>query len=332
VSNADDKDHWSTESASLFRQARRAHDPTPAESARLAAVLERIQAGKAEGSFAASDGADSAARAATSALLRHIGSVSLGVVCLAVATFALIRLNRPPSEPARTAKPAPTAVASPAPTIAIQPALAANDERSASAQTPSARDEAESRPRRQRRRSRAIAERQRTSRIEVPSVPEASSPAPLDNPTNVTAPKNSATPRERTAPRSTMKAAASTQETAPRATSFGSNPQQTVTPAARKADPTPPEPRRTELAMIKRIQGALRDADFVAVLALCDDHALRWPHGVFELEREGVRAIASCGENTDDAVLRAKRFLTAHPHASVAMRVTAACATQLKRR
>jgi hypothetical protein len=86
------------------------------------------------------------------------------------------------------------------------------------------------------------------------------------------------------------------------------------------------------LAMMKRIQAALRDTDFPTVLTLCAEHARRWPHGVFELEREGVRAIASCGGNSDDAALRAKRFLKAHPRAPVAMRVSASCAEQLMKR
>jgi hypothetical protein len=173
-------------------------------------------------------------------------------------------------------------------------------------------------------------------------VPEASSSAPSDNSTSVTLP-DGATRHERPEPRSTLKAAAAIEEAAPRATSGSGiapalhggaiepSPQQAVTAAARKADPMPEE-APTELAMMKRIQGALRDADFSTVLALCAEHARRWPHGVFELEREGVRAIASCGGNSDDAALRAKRFLTAHPHAPVAMRVSAACAVQLMKR
>ncbi len=84
--------------------------------------------------------------------------------------------------------------------------------------------------------------------------------------------------------------------------------------------------------MMKRIQGALRDADFSKALALCAEHARRWPDGVFEHEREGVRAIASCGMRSDDAALRAQRFLTMHPDAPVALRVSAACARQLTKR
>jgi hypothetical protein len=143
----------------------------------------------------------------------------------------------------------------------------------------------------------------------------------------LTVPENSAERQESHEPRSAEKAAAAVPEAVPRATSFESNPA-----APRKADPPLPEDARTELAMMKRLHTALRDADFSTALALCAEHARRWPHGVFELEREGVRAIASCGGNSDDAALRAKRFLTAHPHSPVAMRVSAACATQLMKR
>jgi hypothetical protein len=304
----------------------------------LDAVLTRIQAAKAEPSFVADSGADIAVRGATSAMLRKVASVSLGVVCIAAASVAFVRLNRHTSEPARSAKSAPTAVASapsqppPKPmAIAMQPALVPSVEPSTSAQTSAAPDEAQAAPRSQRRRSRAIAERQRASRIEMASVPEPSSSAPHDTSTNVTVPQNSAAPHERAEPGNSVKAAAAIQEAAPRATSFQSNAQEAVT-AARKADPTLPQPARTELALLKRIQGALREADFSAVLALCAEHARRWPHGVFELEREGARAIAACGGNSDDAVRRAQRFLTAHPHAPVAMRVRAACAVQLTKR
>jgi hypothetical protein len=142
----------------------------------------------------------------------------------------------------------------------------------------------------------------------------------------------SAAAAERSGRGSTVKAAAAIEQAAPRATSPESDSQQAVTAAARKAERAPPEAAPTELAMMKRIQHALRDADFSTVLTLCAEHARRWPHGVFELEREGVRAIAACGGNSDDAALRANRFLKAHPHAPVAMRVSTACAAQLIKR
>jgi hypothetical protein len=333
VSNSSDNDDWSNDSASLFREARRAHDPTPAESARLAAVLTRVQAANAEASMAENRGADIAARGVTSAVRRQVASVSLGIVCIAAASFAFMRLNRHPSEPARSARPIPNAVASTPPPIAVQPApVLPNGELSTSAQTSAARDEAQLRPRSQRRRSRAIAERQQSSRIETASVPEASSAAPLDSSASVTVPKNGAAAQERSGSGSTVKAAAAIQQAAPRATSSESGSQEAVTAAARKADPALPQAAPTELALMKRIQHALRDADFSTVLALCVEHARRWPHGVFELEREGVRAIAACGGNSDDAALQANRFLKAHPHAPVAMRVSTACAAHLIKR
>jgi hypothetical protein len=325
MSNNHDEDDWSNDSASLFREARRAHDPTSAESAQLAAVLARIQAATpqttTETPFAANRSAD-AARGATSQTLHLVASVSLGVAFIAAAYFAFIRVDRHPSEPARSAKHAtPAEVPSGPPSIAtppapVPPAPAPSRLPSAPAQASAARDEPQSRSRSQRRRPRATAETQRTSPIETAAAPEAPSSASHDNSRSATVPQNSDT----------------LQKAAPPATSLESIPKEPVTSAPRKADPTLPQTAPTELATMKRIQAALRDADFSTALTLCADHARRWPHGVFELEREGVRAIASCGGNSDDAALRAKRFLTTHPHAPVAMRVRTACAAQLMKR
>jgi hypothetical protein len=97
-------------------------------------------------------------------------------------------------------------------------------------------------------------------------------------------------------------------------------------------EPTPkvtPAPSITELTVLKRMQAALRAGEFTTALTLCAEHERRWPHGTFELEREGVHAIASCSLSTDDALSLAKRFLSSHPHASLAMRVSSACRKQL---
>jgi hypothetical protein len=88
----------------------------------------------------------------------------------------------------------------------------------------------------------------------------------------------------------------------------------------------------SELALIKRIHAELRDTDFASALSLCAEHERRWPHGMFELEREGARAIASCGVSSNDAARRASHFLTAYPHAPVALRVRSACEKQLPKR
>lgn len=332
MSAIDDKDDWSNESASLFREARRAHDPTLAESARLASVLARIQAGNVESSFPANAGTDIAARGATSAMLRSIGSVSLGVVCIATLSLAVVQFNRHSPEPAHSAAPVPAAVASASPPIAMQPVVVSASESSASVQTSAAQDRGPSRTRAQRRRSRAAAEKQRTSRIDVASVPEASSSAAQPDSASATAPERRATRQESVeSGRPVMPAAAQHQATR-RPVSSEFTAREAVTEGVRKGDSARPKAPPTELAMMKRMQDALHEADFSAVFALCAEHARRWPHGVFELEREGVRAIASCGEHSDDAALRAERFLSAHPHAPVAMRVRAACAAELKKR
>lgn len=341
MSNDQDNDDWSHDSASLFREARRAHDPTLAESARLAAVFERLQAAKTEGSLETTRGVDPVARATTSQMLRLVASVSLGVVCIAAAAFAFIRIYSHPSERAQRPTPAPTTVASTPPPIAAQPARLPSSKLGPAEQVPAVRDEPQARPRKPSRRWRATSE---GPQVEATSEPEAPSrtagaalrgggslAAPPEKP-NVSLSDNSATHDERGNPRATENAAAVTQRAVGHAPSSESEPDDAVTATPLEAEPTLLEDTRTELAMMKRIQAALRDADYSTVLELCAEHARRWPHGVFELEREGVRAIASCGDNSDDATLRAKGFLKAHPRAPVAMRVSAACAAQLIRR
>jgi hypothetical protein len=100
--------------------------------------------------------------------------------------------------------------------------------------------------------------------------------------------------------------------------------------------PTPARPQarkprisaegRAELGVVERMQAAMRAGKPAAALALSAEHAKRWPAGIFSEEREAVSAIASCTLRTDDAVLRARRFLREHPHAPTAPRVAAACA------
>jgi hypothetical protein len=86
---------------------------------------------------------------------------------------------------------------------------------------------------------------------------------------------------------------------------------------------------RAELALVKRIHLAMRNGNTAGALALCTEHERRWPHGTFALEREGVRAIASCESGSSEAGSRARAFLAKYPHATLAPRVTAACASAL---
>jgi hypothetical protein len=83
---------------------------------------------------------------------------------------------------------------------------------------------------------------------------------------------------------------------------------------------------RAELALVERMHAAMRAAKPATALALCAEHAKRWPRGLFAEEREAVSAIASCVLRSDDAASRARRFLSKHPRAPTAPRVAAACA------
>lgn len=333
MSNSSDEDDWSNDSASLFRVARRAHDPTPAESARLAAVLTRIQTtqtSNVEASLTGDIGAGLVARGAKSALLRLIASVSIGVMCIAAASFAYLRVDHRASTPARDLKPLPALVVSTRQAVVAPPAEVANAEL-----REAANDEVQSRPASPRRRARATGEKQQRSRNEVPSAVEGSKTAIVDRGGSeaMTVPANSVTTEARASEVvAAAKPAAKVQETVSRVAAAEPTPTESTAAVARDAEPKLPAHAPTELAIMKRMQSALREADFAAVLSLCAEHARRWPHGVFEVEREAVRAIASCGEGTNDAVARAKRFLAAHADAPVAMRVRAACATQLQKR
>jgi hypothetical protein len=333
VSNRqNDKDGWSSDSASLFRAARRAHDPTALERARLDAVLARIQAGHADVSKAAS-GAPIAARGVTAAVLRQVAKVSLAVVCVAVVSLVVLRANRQASRPAPSEQPAPTATTTSPMPDALPPAPSPSAERRELARTPEARERGESHSRSQRRQERANAAKQRASKLDVASVAEADVSAAGDGFTGVTAPPNDAPQDGRSGPEAAANANPTTAGgVAQRANSFESNPRAEEIPAARTVDPQPSQKGNSELAMLKRMQAALREADFSTALALCGEHQQRWPHGAFELEREGVRAIAACGADSAGASRRAKAFLAAHPHAPVAMRVSSACASQLTKR
>ena len=156
--------------------------------------------------------------------------------------------------------------------------------------------------------------------MDVVAATEAPSLAPEVAPVRVTAPSSGS---------STAAPAAATSQSAARPTSVESNPQAAVVaPTGREAEP-PSQPPPSELTLLKRMHVALREADYGAVMALCAEHERRWPHGVFEFEREGVRAIAACGANSDDAIPRAQRFLATHPHTPIAMRVSSACVARL---
>jgi hypothetical protein len=85
---------------------------------------------------------------------------------------------------------------------------------------------------------------------------------------------------------------------------------------------------RAELAFVVRMNKAMQESKFRTVLTLCAEHERRWPKGTFVQEREGLRAIASCGSGTTGADGRARNFVAAYPRGPLAPRVREACASQ----
>jgi hypothetical protein len=102
--------------------------------------------------------------------------------------------------------------------------------------------------------------------------------------------------------------------------------QETQQPAVATLDPSDP---RAEIAFVRRIQAALRDANPRKALAMCAEHERRWPRGTFTQERDGLRAIASCRSDARDAPTRARDFFAAYPRGPLASQVRDACAMQL---
>ena len=79
---------------------------------------------------------------------------------------------------------------------------------------------------------------------------------------------------------------------------------------------------------VARTNAAVRESGPQRVLALCAEHERRWPHGIFEQEREGTRAIAWCNAKSTGADARARAFLASYPRAAIAARVREECAPQ----
>jgi head-tail adaptor len=87
---------------------------------------------------------------------------------------------------------------------------------------------------------------------------------------------------------------------------------------------------RLEFAFMARIHAAMRSAKLRQALALCAEHERRWPRGIFQQERDGVRALATCKLQLPEAQSRAGGFLAEYPHGALAPSVRAACERKLK--
>ena len=82
-----DHDDWSPDSASLFRDARRAHDPTSAELASIDAIYARIKASGQTPPSAMDRTAVGVARGVTTSWLRQLALRSVVVVLVAAGAY-----------------------------------------------------------------------------------------------------------------------------------------------------------------------------------------------------------------------------------------------------
>jgi hypothetical protein len=85
-------------------------------------------------------------------------------------------------------------------------------------------------------------------------------------------------------------------------------------PLARASSSEPPAPIAGERTLLDEARVAVEREDGIAALAATDEHARKYPHGVFVQEREAiaVRALLLLGR-TDDARVRVDRFRERFP-------------------
>ena len=319
-----ESDDWSEQSEALFHSARVAHAPTSADRARVRSELAQKLAAA---SGAPATGGDVQTRLAdsgmTHAALGKLAKVGLGVACALVGAVAFIRAGDSDSRERTSAKPIAmqtgSAGAKPA-QRAAEPEVAVG----ASAATPRVAP------------SPAAGAR---SLGTVPARPAARTSPVLPTPEKVSV--------SRPAPKHTQPSAveqvASVGGIAPALRGGATS---GIAPALRggatsgtsRSSPRPDAPAesaentadaRAELEFVARINAAVRASAPQAVLALCAEHERRWPHGIFEQEREGTRAIASCNARSTGAGARAREFLASHPRAAIAARVREECAPLL---
>lgn len=319
---SDDRD-WSSDSEAFFRAARGDHDPGANDYARVRLGLARRLAGGAGAALVTEGGMRAAARKGLrGAMASNVVRLSLAVACVAAGAFAFARKDgRSPAEP-NTAELTPrTPISSTAPP---------NDERArvSPSKIPAPSSGAGN-----------------DSRVGAPPAPARPSKETKTTPSRSGVPSSGSTPAAARPARATEQSVGATRPdskgSAATATSRkASEPESRPERAESVNDDAVPSPSesahaevqddsRAELALVELIHGAMQSGKPTAALALCAEHQRRWPHGTFALEREGVRAIASCQTRSSDAERRARAFLASYPRATLAPRIAAACASQL---
>jgi hypothetical protein len=308
---------WSSASEALFQAARSDHGPIAIDRAQ-ARVRESLarRLGTAAGMGPVADiGTElSSTQAAQGLSLAKLVAISLGTATVIAGVLVFMQLGRHRSQPLTAA---PAARTSELRVAAAPPELPGAD----SMVTPAGPAHSHSAPaaRASSRRVRVFA-----SRAQQASAREVSVQAPAPLPAAHT--ERSDLPPS---PLVSVASAATTAREAAAPPPLPARSEPAARPAAAEAPAPEPSDARAEIALVRRIQAAMRSGTAANALALCIEHERRWPHGTFEQEREAVRAIAACDLHNDDAARRARAFLASYPTAALRPRVVAACKQQL---
>ncbi|OJY19966.1 MAG: hypothetical protein BGO98_01600 [Myxococcales bacterium 68-20] len=94
---------------------------------------------------------------------------------------------------------------------------------------------------------------------------------------------------------------------------------------SRPSKPAPGDDVEAELLLMTQAQRSLERSDPNGALATLAHHGRNHPHGVFAVEREGLRAIASCEAKRAEGRSLAERFVSHNPKSPLVTRVRAAC-------
>jgi hypothetical protein len=98
--------------------------------------------------------------------------------------------------------------------------------------------------------------------------------------------------------------------------------------AALGATPQLERPLDAELALLRRVERALRNNDAALAVALLDELDNRFPQTRLAEERLAARRMAGCRLDTPDAVAQARAFLRERPASVYSERVRLACALE----
>jgi len=326
---------WSSACEAAFHSARTVHDPSASDRARvLRGLADRIANETSENAGLERAGADQAATQGTHGLsVLKLVKVALGAASVLFGAFGLmqtldIRIERKPVEEPSTlasasgpsaASPELPAVSDAAPTTppdTAMPAVSAppplpmgslrHDRGRANKPKPTARTHHE-RLRNDATRGEPVQTSKAPNR-DVRQTRAGATPAP-HKPSGAPAPSDHA-------------------QTPSATNTVESMTQRPADPRASQSEPVNDGP--SEALFVARINKAVMDAKLPAALALSDEHERRWPQSRFRLEREALRAIASCGLNAKSAEMLAQRFLASNATAPLAPNVREACVEQLK--